>query len=319
MDDYISGMKLVSVAGRTHIRKDYVRKCVESWARLAGTDGPYRLISDGLDPEGREIATDLGFVIEDDNPEAVSEAVSSRPALAILRKRLPTWRHVIDSLILYQQASRIVLADTDILIQQEIGFESTVPDFSFNCDDIPGYRGSAILPFTERMVPTINPGFMLLNPRAVDMDFLEYIARKYFVRCKNYWWTRQAALSVLVAQTESRGLFSGEDVRVISGNLKRTPEEIIGNRWKLLGNSAGQENEEIIRKSMDGAAVLHLAGRGKNWIELAEGLAPKSNSGRRTVRVEPAPLASGRERLLICLRMFFLQVGRKRRVPRVAI
>lgn len=305
---------LVTVSGKTHFNKPYTARCIASWSKLADVSSPWYIISDGLRDEDRERAVATGFTCVDRHPEAVLAALARRPALAVFREASPTWRHVIDSVVLFHGMHRVVLIDTDVLVLQACRLPLDGPDFVFSQDDIPGYRGSPLLPLQQPILPTINPGFMVLNPAAVDLDFLEFIARRYLVHSKNYWWTRQSALSVVVANSDARAMFDGRDVRVVSANRKRSPEQVVNDRWKYLGNSQPVTDQAVVRRSMQDAAVLHLAGYGKRWIDLAMELVDES-PGPRVLRVKSAPLATGLERCGIATRMFLLQVGRKRYFP----
>jgi hypothetical protein len=295
----LDGIRLVSVAGKTHINRDYTAQCVTTWSRIRGIAGRYQLISDGLRESDVELATDLGFDVLPRHPEIVVEAMSARPALAKIREALPTWRHVIDSVIVFRDSPYILLIDTDVLLRQPIVFERQGLDFLYNCDDIPGFRGKWYLPYIEPMVPAINPGFMLLNPQAVDLDTLEQLVARYFISQKKYWWTRQAALSVLVGRSTRRGIFDGNDVRVISGNYKRTPQQVINNKWAWLGSNRLVTDENLMRQFFEGAAVLHCAGAGKKWLHIALDATQET----RMLRGWPVRNATPIERVLISGRM----------------
>jgi hypothetical protein len=307
-------ISLVTVAGKTHINRDYTRICAASWDRVSEVSRPWYLVSDGLRKEDVCLAQEMGFEVLERQPEAVHEALSDKPALRHIRESLPTWRHVIDSLILFSHSDRVLLIDTDVFVLEPVAFDDAGFDFMYNCDDIPGYRGYPLLPFCEPMVPAINPGFFLMNPQVIDLGELEELVAKYFIHSKRYWWTRQAALSVVVARSERRALFDGNDVRVLSGNRKRTREEVLNNHWKLWGDNRPIASAEAMGELLDGAAVAHLAGRGKEWLHLAQER-QKSAGGPRTLHGLPAPTSTMVERSLIALRMFAIQVGRRRASP----
>lgn len=312
------GLVIVTVSGKTHLNKPYTEHCLSTWGRIQEVDSPYRMISDGLTPEDRSKAERYGFVVEPASTNEIDDYMSRMPALAIFRRYSPTWRHVIDGSIRYRDYKRVLLIDTDVYVVEPCQLDLESHDFVFSRDDIPGYRGSPTVALREPIVPTINPGFMILNPNAVDLEFLERIARTYLVRSKNYWWTRQSALAVLVGSSRSRAMFDGRDVRVVSANRKRSPEEIVNDSWKLLGDSRPVEDPEVIRRSLSGAAVVHLAGYGKKWIDMALSLG-RDDCSPRKVRVKEAHNATRVEAWMIAARMFFLQVGRKRVVPAPSI
>jgi hypothetical protein len=206
-----------------------------------------------------------------------------------------------------------VLVDTDVFVVEPIAFADQGLDFVFNGDSTPGFRGKWYLPLIEPMVPTINPGFLLLRPTAVDLDALENLVQRYFLWSKNYWWTRQAALSVIVGRSQRRGIFSGVDVRVFSGDVKRTAKQIRENHWMYFGSNAPADRgfaEECLR----GAAVLHCAGRGKKWLELARAWV-RCDGAPRILSALPAQNASRLQRCALALRMLAIQIGRRRVAP----
>ena len=87
------------------------------------------------------------------------------------------------------------------------------------------------------MVLSLNAGFMLFTPAKVDLDELERITRRYFLSSRKMWWTVQAVWSVVMAASGTCAIFDGRDVRTVSGNQKRTLEEIETNQVKLAGRN----------------------------------------------------------------------------------
>lgn len=309
----IDSLVLVTVSGTKHFNRDYSQQCIPTWDRITGVQ-ERRMVSDGLTAEDIARAGDAGIECCDRNPEQVLDSLADRPALQVMREASPTWRHVIDTMILCRDADYVVLIDTDVFIVEPIAFARQELDFVYNCDDIPGYRGKWYLPFVQPMVPAINPGFMLLRPQAVDLDALEDLVQRYFVDAKNYWWTRQSALSVVVGRSSRRAIFDGHDVRVFSGNRKRSPDEILQNQWKWRGDSRFITDEPTVHRCLEGAAVLHLAGAGKRWLNVAHTL-ERSTGEPRVLAGSEAPLATPLERFMIATRMFAIQAGKRRQVP----
>jgi hypothetical protein len=306
--DMLTGLALVTVSGTKHFNRDFARPCLESWRRIQGVS-TWGLIDDGLLPEDVGRAGGDGFSVYERDPPAVVESLSRRPGLQIMRRASPTWRHVVDTVILCRQSEHVVLIDTDVFVTEPVAVAKQGLDFIYNCDDIPGFRGKWYLPLAERMMPAINPGFMVLRPQAVDLDLLEDLVQRYFVDAKNYWWTRQSALSVLVARSEKRGLFDGNDVRVFSGSRKRSPAEIRANIWKMRGDRRLATDADWVADCLRGAAVLHLAGKGKGWLSLAQQF-ERTSGPPRVLKTVPAPHATPFERGLIAFRMFAIQAGR---------
>jgi hypothetical protein len=104
---------------------------------------------------------------------------------------------------------------------------------------------------------------------------------------------------VLVGRSTRRGIFSGNDVRVVSGNYKRTPQQIRDNSWSFFGSSRMITDEELMKEHFEGAAVLHCAGSGKKWLRLAQ----DASQNLRLIRGYPVDNATWPERLLVSTRM----------------
>lgn len=302
------GVALSTVVGSKHYGREYTPICIKSWSRVVGLDSEMHIISDDLEPSDMDDARSRGFEIHEKNSDQVLEAIRTSPGLQAMRQRSPTWRHVIDSVVLLRHARRLVLIDTDVFVVEPIAFEVDGPDFVYNVDDIPGFRGSWYLPLTEAIVPAINPGFLVLRPSALDLERLEELVQRYFVRARNPWWTRQSALAIVIGEAKSRGVFDGEDVRVFSGHKKRSAEEIRQNKWKYWGNSAFVTATDWAERCIDGAAVLHLAGAGKKWLHLATARV-RDGGEPRLLRALEATNATFVERVVISMRMLALQSG----------
>jgi hypothetical protein len=148
----------------------------------------------------------------------------------------------------------------------------------------------------------MNPGFFLMQPAAVDIEWLDWLVGKYILGAKKYWWTRQLALSAMVARSSKSGMFSGYDVRVVSGNYKRSRREIEENEYKMWGPSRQVEDEGYMRDLIENAAVLHLAGRGKRWLGVAQEMC-KKDAPPRLLGADPARTASVLERVVIAARI----------------
>lgn len=305
---------LVTVAGGEHFGNNFSKACIDSWSRLRDVRKPRLMINGGLTSKGLTFALEQGFEVPDKHTELVLEAVRNRPGLAYIRRQLYTWRHIVDGLILYSHAKHIVFVDTDVYITRPIRINSDGSDFIYNCDDIPGFRGRWTIALREKLVPSINPGFIVIRPSAVDLDMLSDLISRYIVgQPGTLWWTRQTVLAVLVGNSQKSEIFDGEDVRVISGYRKRTAQEIRTNKWKILGDSRPMVDPTEARKCIEGAAVLHLAGRGKKWIHIAQEYAD-DESRPYVLRSSPAIVASPWESLLISMRLLLLQSTYKGRI-----
>ncbi|MBI1374423.1 MAG: hypothetical protein GC159_17035 [Phycisphaera sp.] len=266
-------------------------------------------MSDGLREEDDGFASDLGFEVTRIDEPRIIDALRDYPGLLKMRPNLPTWRHLIDSAVIAPEADHILLIDTDVFVVEPVAFPDNGVEFFYNGGDIPGFRGRWYLPLVRPMLPTINPGFFLYRRDAMDLALMDELVRRYFLGSKNYWWTRQAALSVIVAASPHAGIFDGNDVRVISGNKKRTPEEVRRNHWKLMGNSEPVTDRDLMERYIEDAAVIHFAGRGKDWIDLATGRSRDSGTPR-FLRTYAGPRATYLQRCLIAARMLAIQTRR---------
>jgi hypothetical protein len=215
------------------------------------------------------------------------------------------WKKVLDPLVLCDDEYLLVI-DTDVLITRPIGFSSAGPRFVYQCDDVPAYRGSWRLPLRRPMMYSLNAGFMILPPAEVDLDQLEEVTRRYFLNARNTWWTEQSAWSFIMASSGDGGMFDGHDVRTFSGNRKRTPEEVRSNRVKFFGSSDLIDSREEAMELIRGAAVLHFAGSGKTWIDLAKELVD-DHAQRQVLGVIPARPAGPVQRLVLSGRLLLKQ------------
>lgn len=300
--DVIGNILLSSVCGRKHWDMPYARTCIASWRRLQGVAGEFAMVDGGLDETSSGEMERAGFRVYGRREQAILDVLGNRPALLHMRENLVTWRHLIDSLVLGRDREYVLMVDTDVFVCQAVSFAAEDKDFVYNCDDVPGFRGRWYLPFARKMIPSLNPGFFLMRANAIDLDMLDGLVARYFIQSRKYWWTRQAALSVIVAASAKAGIFDGADVRVFSGNRKRTAEQTITNRFVHFGSNAPIDTEGEALPYVRDAAVLHLAGRGKQWLDLAA----RTNPPDRPVRVLhslPVRLATAFDKVMIAARL----------------
>lgn len=309
-----SHLALVTVAGGDRFGDEFSRTCVSSWVRIEGIDGPKLMINGGLTATGRNVADEYSFTVIEKNDERIREAVRNRPGLDFIRRKLYTWRHIVDGLILCSDAEYIVFIDTDVFVTRSVSLPLQDAEFLYNCDDIPGFRGSWTIPLKERMVPSINPGFLVVKSSAVDLDVLNELILRYFMSHRDtFWWTRQTAMAILVGRSPRSFIFDGDDVRVFSGNYKRTPKDIRRNRWRYFGSSRPVTDESRARQAIQGASILHLAGLGKRWLHIAEGFIDEDSSPYQ-LGVSPAKVATPFESVVIAIRLLLLQSAARRKL-----
>jgi hypothetical protein len=302
----LDGIQVVTLADSQYLRRSYVAICVRSWARIRGADRPFWLLDAGLGDDD-EVIDALGLRKPPEAERRIQERLAPWPALRSIRSRFITWRKLIDAVVLFEQARHVLFIDTDAYVAKPIAFPQSKFDFAYQCDDVPAYRGRWYLPLCEPMLLSLNAGFMLFAPARVDLEELERITSRYFLNAKNMWWTVQAAWSVVMAASGACAMFDGRDVRTFSGNRKRTLTEIQRNSVKLTGRSEVIGSEAEASALLNGAAVLHFAGHGKAWINVAESLSD-SAAVTQVLRLQPPQLASALERMMIAGRMLAVQV-----------
>jgi hypothetical protein len=115
------------------------------------------------------------------------------------------------------------------------------------------------------------------------------------------WWTAQSVWSAIMASSRSAGIFT------VSGNRKRNVDEISSNKVKLFGTSDLIDSREEAMQLLQGAAVLHFAGRGKAWIGLAQELGDDTQPPH-VLRVLPSRPAAARQRFLLAARILAVQI-----------
>lgn len=298
----INNIALYTTCDHRHLHRKITSICIDSWKNINGLANQSYITDMGLSIEDNEKLNSLGFTVINKEEKCVNNKLINYPNLQRIRNDCPSWRRIIDPAIYLSQYDYLLSIDTDVFINQSIAFPDWNYKVVFQCDDVPAYRAKWTLPLLEPMVLSLNGGFILFKPEIIDLDYLEFVAAKYFSNIKNPWWTHQAIWSVIVGQCPSRAQFSGEDVRNISGLQKRTPKEIRKNRVKFFGKNKAINNRYEIKSLCEGASVIHFASISKKWIYLFEGNY-KIKEEKCYIRANSVPKASSIERLLISLRM----------------
>lgn len=319
-------VKVVTICRRNHVGEGYVARCTRSWRRIRGASGRLAMIDAGLGDDGQAMAREMGFEVYGPHSRERDAALKGREALKTIRRKWLTWRKVVDPVVHFRDEPYVLIIDTDVLVTRPIALPDAGYDFAYSCDPVPAYRGRWHLPLRERMLLSLNAGFLLVRPAAVDLDELNRLAERYFLNTRMMWWTAQSVWSVVMAASERTAMFDGRDVRTIAGNDKQTHEQMVSNRVKLFGGNRAVADEAEMGRLIQGAAVLHFASRGKRWIDYAddndrEGVADapeEAGKGEADVlRVMPARRATWLERLVICGRMAAKSVQDRRVLRRL--
>jgi len=305
-NDYADGIRLITLIGPGYIRRPYVRRCIESWRRILGCERAPIAVNAGMSEKDQKYARSLGLSVSDDHEETVGAAIDSRPALRSLRQRFFTWKKVVDPVVLGAGA-RVLIIDTDVFVSRKVGIPIDCPPFVYQCDDVPAYRGSWRLPLLEPMLYSLNAGFLLIKPDEIDLDYMEFLAERYFLAYPIGWWTAQSMWSTIMAKSRRVGIFNGSDVCTFSGSRKRTPEEVRLNQVKFFGNSELISDRTEALSMIRDIAVVHFAGRGKAWFDLVEEM-DFADEERTVLRISSAQPVSFLESALLSGRLLTVRL-----------
>ena len=222
-----------------------------------------------LEAADEESFKSLGFKVlnSKDSEQEIQRHLEKYPSLNEIRTKDLTWRKLLDTSILLNNFDKVLLIDTDVLITRPCMLPVFDFDICYLREDIPAYRANWKLPWSIPMVPALNAGLVIFKPQQVDFDFLEFITKKYLLKCKDYWWTEQSAWSCLAARLPQRFIFDGHQARVLSGFHGRSALEVKNNKYRYFGNGNKIEDFEDFKHFLDGSSIIHYAGLGKHWFK----------------------------------------------------
>lgn len=261
---------IITLCGSYNMSKDWVLPCVNSWNKISNIDhNHFHLIPDGhLNEDDAEKFRKMNFkVVSLEDQKKVDAFLENYPNLKKIRKNDLTWRKLLDTAILFSRYEKIILIDTDVLINGDITLPEGDFDIMYMREDIPAYRANWKIVWQEQMVPALNAGLVILDPKIIDFDYLEFITKKYLIDCKDYWWTEQSAWSCLAGKSKRRMLFNGEEVRVLGGFHKRNTKQIKSNNYKYIGSNKIIEHFVDFKPLLTGSQIVHFAGLGKRWFK----------------------------------------------------
>jgi len=302
---------LITLCGSYNLSKDWVLPCVDSWCKISNIDtGNFHVIPDGhLSEVDAKKFEELNFkVVSTVDQNKVTSFLDRYPNLKKIREHDITWRKLLDTAILFSKYEKLVLIDTDVFINKNIQLPEGAFDITYMREDIPAYRANWKIVWQQKMVPALNAGLVILNPKIIDFEYLEFITEKYLINCKDYWWTEQAAWSCLAGKSNKRMLFYGGEVKVLGGFQKRNAKQINLNTYKYIGSNKIIDNFEDFKPLLKGSLIVHFAGLGKRWFkESIEYLSsePAELTKRAVIMSYPEQKMSLLDKIMISLRLYF--------------
>ncbi|WP_256009565.1 hypothetical protein [Desertivirga xinjiangensis] len=272
---------LITLCGSYNFTKHWVRPCIESWKKISNVDHKkWHLVADNrLSIEDEREFSSLGFKVynSDESKGQISTFLKKYPALEKIREKDLTWRKLLDTSILLKGIGKVVLIDTDVLVAHNCKLPEGDFDICYMREDIPAYRAHWKIVWEQQMVPAFNAGAVIFDPDSIDFSYLEYLTGKYFLQCKDYWWSEQSAWACLAGRMRNRLLFDGNQVRVLSGFKKRSVEEVLLNKYNYFGKRGVLEKFEEFKPFVEGSTIIHFAGLGKKWFSESYDLLLRSN------------------------------------------
>lgn len=261
---------LVSLYGSNFINNGWTEPCMKSWKNIVNISPSefFVLLDKSIESKEADTLSNMGFQLLGDEQEVlVDDFLTFYPSLQLIRKKDLTWRKIIDVAILFKDAHKVTIIDTDVYIKDRVFLPLENCDVAYMREDIPAYRGKWTMVWQEKMVPALNAGIIIVNPKIIDFDYLERLVKKYFIDCKSLWWTEQSAWSCLAGKSYKRLLFSGKQVRVTSGTRKRSAAEITSNSYQYFGKKGMITNFKEFQPLLAGGSIFHFAGPGKYMFE----------------------------------------------------
>lgn len=260
---------LVTLCGSYNFHHHWVLDCIKSWENIKNLNGEYYIVPDSnLEPHDELQFKNLGFKSfnSSEDKNKIDDFLLKFPSLTKMRNLDVTWRKLLDTTIHLRGAGKVVLIDTDVLVTAPCFLPEGDFEICYMREDIPAYRANWSIVWQELMVPAFNAGLVIFDPDTIDFDFLEYLTKKYFLNCKDYWWTEQAAWACIAGKMSKRLLFDGQQVRVLSGFRKRNLGEVLKNEYNYFGKRGILSNFEQFRPFVSGSLIIHFAGLGKSWF-----------------------------------------------------
>ncbi|MDT0688829.1 hypothetical protein RM549_03485 [Salegentibacter sp. F188] len=262
---------LVTLYGPNYIQNDWTIPCMKSWKNILNISHSdfYVLPDKTLSATEKKTFSELNFKTTNADEE-IDKFLNKYPALKFIRENDATWRKIIDVGIIFREAEKITIIDTDVFVKDQINLPLKDIDIVYMREDIPAYRGKWNMVWKEKMVPALNAGIVIVDPKIIDYGYLESLVLNYLQGCKNYWWSEQSAWACLAGKSKRRFVFSGEQVRVTSGMRQRSAKEISNNSYKYFGNKEMIKNYKEFEPLLYGGSIFHFAGPGKYMFKKSQ-------------------------------------------------
>lgn len=290
----------VTLLGRKVLKHPWTGPCLQSFRRISPAG--VMVLSDGT-LEEPEIEDYLGNFGVSGNPvanqeEIVAEALAPYPALADIRRRDFSWRKIIDAPLI---GSADLFMDTDVYIRRAcVRPHPAAREIVYLRDDVPAYRGGWTAVFQEPMVLSCNSGVVMFSSDAIDLDFLDHCARRYFLGLRYPWWSEQMAWSLMAARLPRRSFFDGRDARSVNGTGTRSDADMSRNVSRLISRRKYIQSQEELQQLSGSAAVVHMPGNTKPFFEA---LLPGDDDSRQSLRVVPDHPVNGWLKAALAARM----------------
>ncbi|MBD2364686.1 hypothetical protein H6G36_26535 [Anabaena minutissima FACHB-250] len=263
---------VVSLCNAYSSKQDWFPLCVGTWKYYLTEFDKY-FVSDGtLNSEQKakiELLSGGKFINTELDEPKLTSVLQKYPAISKQRELCVFYRRIVDYSIYFSHYDYIVSVDTDIGITAPIKLPSTLPDFAFCVDEVPGYSADPIVAFQTKILTGLNAGFLIFRPKNIDLDFIENITKKFILnKGKTNWWSEQTCWALIAGHLcENVKVFSPNSVAIVSGIRKRTLNDVRNNQTRYFTRAKKIEDIEYIKEIIGSAKVIHFAGPGKPWIK----------------------------------------------------
>lgn len=301
-----TGFVPVTLLGQYHFNQPWFPLCASTWP-LADFQESVKIINDGtLSQENiSELFSKNLIVLDREKCEfLVDEVLAIYPAIRTLRNKSKLFKKIIDTSILFSDR-KVLFIDSDVIFRAPFTLPQTLPSLLFCVDEVPGYGGDWRIPLKFPIVTGLNSGFIYFDPKILDIEFLEFIASRFLINSNNVWWLEQTCWALIAGSVSEKGVFCAEDACVISGLLKRSPQELRQNKTFYFRKSSRKLVSEEVYSLIGSAAVVHCAGPAKPWIAeiLEKPLPDEGNKRVRELHWLPVTNANWKEKIFLSIRM----------------
>ncbi|MDT0686053.1 hypothetical protein [Autumnicola psychrophila] len=296
---------IVSLYGTNYLNNGWTLECMKSWSNILDIPSEHTFIlpQEKLNEVEDKCFSNLDFKVMDQE-EVINDYLRNFPEIKSIREKDVTWRKIIDTTILFPDAQIITVIDTDVFIRNKVKLPFGNFDIIYMREDIPAYRANWKMVWKHKMVPALNAGMVLFDPKIIDFNILEEIIGKYIKDCKNLWWSEQSAWSVIAGKTIKRGVFSGDQVRVTSAMKIRKPEEMFDNEYKYFGGNKMITEYLEFEPYLKGGSIFHFAGPGKYLFQQSLPYLKSSEKGNVQIKAYQENTMRFLDKVIVSSRLF---------------